>query len=564
MRKILITAMLAAALSLGCAQRAKWSLTEPQTTADDSRPLTADPRERDPSLYWDAVHQSSFYLIDQSLDLPRQYRKLTGRMHEAVNADVFGRVPNSSWFTNRHGETRLSREELRRGPDRIEGPETGGPWTITRAKTEGVTPGFFIKDSRGETFVLKFDPAAHPELATGAEMVCTKLFYAFGYNVPENYLITFDPAILTIRDGLEFKDAKGKSHQFTSDVLANVLTKVAKRPDGTIRAIASRLLPGKPVGPFSYKGRRKDDPNDLIPHEHRRELRGLKVFAQLVNHFDTKDHNTLDIVVEENMARYIRHYLIDFGSTLGSDGDEPKAVYKGYAYVLDLEQALVSLFTLGLRRWSWEYADTAGIPAAVGYFESDLFDPPGWKPLHGNPAFDNMTYSDALWACRILAAFTEDDLRVCVETAEYSDPAASEYLVKTLWQRRAKILDYYYQKISPLDDFEIIDDGTTVQLAFVDDLTALESAGAYNIEFKHNGQRVASFAGLTANWVTLDSATRSGMAALSAIAGSDRERVFLSRIVPHRGQNRGPAVSAFFYFDGNPQNTRLVGVEHHN
>ncbi|NIW47138.1 MAG: hypothetical protein GWN30_21030, partial [Gammaproteobacteria bacterium] len=60
------------------------------------------------------------------------------------------------------------------------------------------------------------------------------------------------------------------------------------------------------------KGIRDDDLNDVIPHQHRRELRGLRVVAAWLNHFDTKANNTLDVYVEDG---YVRHYLIDFGST---------------------------------------------------------------------------------------------------------------------------------------------------------------------------------------------------------------------------------------------------------
>lgn len=555
---------LVALLGSGCASTDRWSLEQPTETADDKRALTTDPRDRDPSLYWDAVHQSSFYLAEQSLDLSRQYRKLTGRMHEAVNADVFGEVPNSSWFTNRHATSRLTRDELKRGPDKIAGPELSGPWMITRAKTEGVTPGFFFKDANGETFVLKFDPAMHPELATGAEMVSTKLFHAFGYHVPENYLVTFDPSILAIKSGLEYKDARGKRQAFTEELLEEVLTKVALRQDGKIRAIASRLLPGKPVGPFSYKGRRKDDPNDAIPHQHRRELRGLRIFAELVNHFDTKDHNTLDVVVEEDGRRFIRHYLIDFGSTLGSDGDEPKATYKGYSYVIDLEQALVSLATLGLRRWSWEKADPNNIPAAIGYFESDLFDPPGWKPLHGNQAFDNMTYSDARWACQILADFTRDDLLACVETAEYSDSAAMEYLVDALWKRRTKILDYYSGKVSLLDDFVVTDDGSTLQLSFKDprsDDSGADTPSEYLVSIGHSAKELADGLRVTAGSVTVPSEVRTRMSEIAAESEGDKHRVFKFEIEPSRTGRELPGVIAYLYFDGDPTLTRLVGIE---
>jgi len=46
------------------------------------------------------------------------------------------------------------------------------------------------------------------------------------------------------------------------------------------------------VGPFSYRETRSDDPNDTIPHQDRRVLRGLGVFAAWLNHHDTRSINT--------------------------------------------------------------------------------------------------------------------------------------------------------------------------------------------------------------------------------------------------------------------------------
>jgi hypothetical protein len=553
-------------VSGGCGGPHPWSLSDPSTTAPDRISIDEIPAERAPSLYWDAVNQSSFYLVERSLDLPRQYRKLTGQLKEAYNADCLGEVPDCSWFINRHGRKRMTSEQLTRGPRTINGPDMSGACTITRAKTEGVTPGFFVKDPSGETFVLKFDPAAHPELATGAEMVSTSLFHAFGYNVPENYLVTFDPSILTIKEGLQFKTRAGEQEPFTPGVLDRVLSKVARRPDGQIRAIASRLLPGKPLGPFSYDGIRKDDPNDVIPHQHRRELRGLKVFAEFTNHFDTKDHNSLDVLVDDRTGRYLRHYLIDFGSTLGSDGDEPKAVYKGYAYVFDLEQALVSLGTFGLRRWSWEDAKPDGIPQSIGYFESEIFDPPGWKPLQANQAFDDMTHNDAYWATRILAQFTEDDVRACVAAGEYSDPSAGEYLVRTLMERRRKIIDYYYTKVNPLGEFKIVDESGAPVLSFTDHWITDGAGAADQVEYR---SRVGQGQGAWGGWrlcqspgkIPFAAETSARMIEMARVANSDQERVFNVQIQSRRNGSWGHWVRVYLYMDSAGRGARIVGIE---
>ena len=56
-----------------------------------------------------------------------------------------------------------------------------------------------------------------------------------------------------------------------------ILENVARNPDGTYRVVAGRLLPGKILGGYQYAGTRPDDPNDLVPHQHRRELQALRV-----------------------------------------------------------------------------------------------------------------------------------------------------------------------------------------------------------------------------------------------------------------------------------------------
>ena len=60
------------------------------------------------------------------------------------------------------------------GPNRGNGPAPGA-WTITSSKSDGVTPGFTVKDATGQRWFLKFDPPGHRGMATGTEVAVTKL-----------------------------------------------------------------------------------------------------------------------------------------------------------------------------------------------------------------------------------------------------------------------------------------------------------------------------------------------------------------------------------------------------
>ena len=122
---------------------------------------------------------------------------------------------------------------------------------------------------------------------------------------------------------------------YTSRDLTMLLERASRMPVGRYRAMASKMIRGKPKGPFSHVRFRKDDPNDLIPHEHRRELRGLRVISSWIDNWDLKEGQGLDVYVEENGRHFLRHYLLDFNSALGGD-TYPFEYYHGHEYGFDL------------------------------------------------------------------------------------------------------------------------------------------------------------------------------------------------------------------------------------
>ena len=303
---------------------------------DDRQFSIPQPEAVEINVYAEYFDKQFAEQTEQSFDFSRQLRNIFRQPKEALNVDAFGEVANSSWFTNRNAVQQMSIDEILNGPNSCDGPDTSGVWIIKRAKMQGVTPGFSIKDCKGNNYLIKFDPIGYSELVSGAEVISTKIFYAAGYNTPENYITYFHPRILKLDDKVKFTDVKGRKRYMNQADLTEILQRIQVEPNGYIRAMASKYLSGKILGPFRYKGTRKDDPNDIIPHQHRRELRGLRLISAWLNHFDTKDGNTLDTYVTENTISYVQHNLIDFGATLGSAIWGPNHRWRGYENDFDL------------------------------------------------------------------------------------------------------------------------------------------------------------------------------------------------------------------------------------
>jgi hypothetical protein len=271
----------------------------------------------------------------------------------AVNVNTVDQVPDSSWFTNRVGREGWTIEQYARGANTGNGP-VPGEWKVIGAKSEGITPGLTIRDSAGDMYFIKFDPPSNPEMASGAEVISTKFFYAFGYHAPENYLASLRRGSLKIEPETQIADQDGRMQPMTEERLDELLKKAARHPDGTYRVIASKALPGRPLGHFKYYGTRPDDPNDIHPHEHRRELRGLSVFAAWLNHDDSRSINTLDVLIQEGSRSFVRHYLLDFGSTLGSGSTQAQTTRAGNEYIWEARPTLITMLTLGfyVRPWA--------------------------------------------------------------------------------------------------------------------------------------------------------------------------------------------------------------------
>jgi hypothetical protein len=428
---------------------------------EDDRRDIPKPESREVGLIREVMDESIWHPLDRLFNPARAVRRIAGnpKTHPAANVNQLDEVPNSSWFTNRIGLFPMSPAAAARGPAQGNGPDR--PWTIISAKTEGLSPGFNIRDARGEIYLIKFDAPGYLGMASAAGVISGRILHAIGYNVPEDYVVTFRRDDLTLDPDVEFVPPQGGPQRLmTKADVDTILHQVEQLPDGAWRALASKFLSGSPVGPFSWKGRRGDDPNDRVNHEDRRELRGMRMFAAWLCHFDLKQGNTLDMYVTEGNRRFLRHHFIDFASTLGSgaNGSFEMACFEHGA---DFPAMAGRALSFGLHEDAWRKLTRPSGLEEVGFFESELFDPIEFKPLTNNAAFANMSDRDGYWAAKIIAAFTDRHLDALVAEGKYRNPAAAEYVARVLGKRRDKIARYWFKRVPPLDFF--VPEGTVIR-----------------------------------------------------------------------------------------------------
>jgi hypothetical protein len=378
----------------------------------------------------------------------------------AKNVNSLDEVPDSSWFTNRIGRAPLPLAEIVKGPDRFESISLDG-WVISGAKGTGLQPGFRMRDRDGHTWQMEVDPPSNPELPSSAEIIGTAFYHAFGYHTVDVYLADIDPAKIVIDAKATIRDPNSRKRRKMDrrDVNA-VLHRSARLQNGHYRVLASRFADGAPLGNFRYYGTRPDDPNDIVSHEHRRELRGARVFAAWLNHDDSRGINSLDMLETTGGKKWVKHYMFDFGSAFGSGTIRAQAHRPGNEYIFESKPGWVTLGTLGFYLRPWMLIDYPDVPKSIGRFESQSFKPEDWKPEYPNTAFDNMRPEDAFWAARIVAQFSDATIRAIVEKAKFSDPKATDYMTATLVARRDKVLRTWLNQVDPIVNPSIDTSGT--------------------------------------------------------------------------------------------------------
>lgn len=365
--------------------------------------------------------------LDHTLSLPRHMR--------ARGVNSLDEVPDSTWFTNRGP---LTPEQVKTGASPGESPEQFKPWKIVGGQVGGTSHGLIVEDTRGYKYLLKFDHPGFPEVETAIDIIVDRLVWAAGYNVPDDRVVYVTPGDLV------------GDHA----VIEQTLGHYDRNDDGTYRGVVSRYLDGKPLGAPPFSGTRGDDPNDRIPHEQRRDLRGMYVVFAWLDAVDLIPGNFLDMWVADPAdpnVHYVQHYAIDFGKSLGAMGAMGHDLHRGHTYRFDWGAMSRALFSVGLADQPWADRPVVKLRGVASLFDATSFDPGAWHPDIPFPPFEDADRFDGYWGAKLLAKFTREQIHAAVEAARYTDPKAVEYMTDTLYARARKSVAYWFSRVATIE-----------------------------------------------------------------------------------------------------------------
>jgi len=549
-----VFALTASLLASGCAELRPFPNADPMAVDDDRQPFSPRPEKYFSPFVWDGADNSvfrpiaNFFAVDPA--------------GPAINVNALDEVPDSSWWTNRVGlgDGAITPERLAIGPCEGAPPlDPAGPWTVVAGKPDGENPGFFITGQDGSRYLLKFDGAAQAPRATTADVVGTRIYWAAGFHTPCNRIVLFDKTILKLAPDAGAERSNGAKEPMTQAMVDAAFERAMRLPDGRYRGNASLFVEGRPIGPWRYEGTRDDDYNDVVPHEERRELRGARVLASWLNHFDSREQNTLASWITVAGERgYVRHYYIDFGDCFGSLWEWDTLSRRwGHSYLFDAGQILGDLFSFGGLVRPWELARFGASGDVFAYYDVDYFDPEGWVNEYPNPAFSRMQEADGAWMARIIAQFSDAHIDAVVATGAL-DPALEAELARILRGRRDRILKRWLGRLSPLALPTLAADGDGVSLCVRD--LAVE-AGVADASGRHYAAR--GWVGLELTPVDVPVAPRDGRlcAPLPTAPGAGPDTASYLVVDLIAGVRDGRSALRAHLYQVGPADYRLVGLE---
>ncbi len=348
----------------------------PDPTPKDPKHVTCAPEPYVSPVIWDGADNLLFRPLSEALAFEATA--------ESVNVNSLDEVPDSAWFTNRIGVHPMSAEDIQRGAcDRersssTQGADPDGSWVIDKGKENGSSPGFRVVVRGKGKFMFKSDGTV-PEHASAASVVGAAAYNAVGFNTSCEQIVYIRRSLLKLNPGLRVAGNFAGGKPFDQKALDAILAVTARR-GSLLRFQASAWLPGRLLGPFRYEGTRQDDPNDVIPHENRRELRGGALLAAWLDHFDAREQNSMDSWLADaskepdSSPGHIVHYYLDTSDCIGSAWDWDEITRRlGFSYIVDWGDLSADFVTLGIPLHPWDRVKRVPSFEQFVYFDVNHF-----------------------------------------------------------------------------------------------------------------------------------------------------------------------------------------------
>ena len=345
----------------------------------------------------------------------------------ALNVNTVDEVPDSSWFTNRIGRRDMTVADVAKGPDRVERVSLDG-WVVSGGKSSGVQPGFRMTDPAGQLYQIEVDPPSNPELASGAEIIGTAFYHAIGYNTVDVYLAEIDRAALVISERATIRDPlNGKRRRLKKSDLDEVFERAARRAGRPLPRARQPLCARQAARQLPLlRHAARTTRTTSFAHEHRRELRGARVFGAWLNHDDSRGINSLDMLETDRRARvgqalHVRLRL-DPRQRHGlrpASSARQRIHLRAAARMADAGDARRIRPAVDAHRLSRRSA--VGRPVRGEVVRPDEVEA---RVSQRRPS-TTCGPDDAFWAARIVARFTDEMIGAVVQKAQYSDPRAT-------------------------------------------------------------------------------------------------------------------------------------------
>ena len=143
----------------------------PRAASEDDRKTVPEPQERRVGAVFDHFKSAIVKPALGTVNIPGHVAKIYRSPKEAENVSDLDEISDSSWFTNRNFWNPIAADKFGEGPARSDHAPDAGPWIVTKCKTDGVMPGFQIRDQKGDSYLLKVDPPGNLEMSTAADVL---------------------------------------------------------------------------------------------------------------------------------------------------------------------------------------------------------------------------------------------------------------------------------------------------------------------------------------------------------------------------------------------------------